>query len=69
VYGFDPYHTFSGSDLQAIDKLIAWWSMETEDLRNQRAFVVVDLNSGVSLCVVSKAERCVEVGGGGGQGL
>jgi uncharacterized protein YerC len=43
--------------------------METEDLRNQRAFVVVDLNSGVSLCVVSKAERCVEVGGGGGQGL
>ena len=57
VYGLDPYATFSGSDLEAIRKLIDWWSADTAELREQRAYVLVDLNTGVSLCIASKAVR------------
>jgi hypothetical protein len=49
----------SGSDYFAIKQLLAWWSIsdDCEDVNTRaRVYVIVDLNSGSSLCVVSSRD-------------
>jgi hypothetical protein len=53
-YGLDPYVTYPAGELNVLQSLVSWWSMDTEELRDERCFTVCDLNRGVSLCIVSK---------------
>jgi hypothetical protein len=53
-YGLNPWVTFTASEIEVLQRLTAWWGVDTEDEREKRAFIVCDLNRGISLCILSK---------------
>lgn len=47
------YNTFSGSEIELINRLVAWWTMDDSE-RDNTCFNAVDLNLGVSICILAK---------------
>jgi hypothetical protein len=53
----NPYFALSGAEIETLTRLIAWYAIEDNEMASQKCFVLVDLNTGLSLVIASRRNR------------